>query len=504
MPVALQPNRKLSKLDLQLADDIATMHYDPLKFVLYAYPWGEPGPLVNESGPDTWQRKFLLDLGEKLRANKFDGKSPVPPIRMAVSSGHGTGKTTLWAWVVDFIMSTRPHCRGTVTANTFTQLETKTWAAIQRWTKLCITSHWFNLTGDKMFFPKHKESWFVSAQSSKEENSEAFAGQHAADSTSFYIFDEGSAIPDKIFEVAEGGLTDGEPMIFIGGNCTRSTGKLHRVCFGNERERWDHRTVDSRESKMSNKQLIADWAQDYGEGSDFFRVRVLGLPPAASESQFIDAERVSQAQQRSPIVLPDEPLVAGVDFAWGGADENVVRFRRGNDARTVPPIRIKGEFTRDPAVMIQKLEDVLMREWKVGDDKTQRVAMLFMDSAGIAGPVAARLREMGHTNLREVNFGAHSPDYKYVFYRDFMWGKMKDWLATGAIDKDAELEADLTGPGIVPDNKQRVKLEPKEAMKKRGVDSPDDADALALTFAAPVLPGSGARKTVKSPVRVWG
>jgi len=111
---------------------------------------------------------------------------------------------------------------------------------------------------------------------------------------------------------------------------------------------------------------------------------------------------------------------------------------------------------------------------------------------------------MGHTNLREINFGAHSPDYKYAYYRDFMWAKMKDWLATAAIDKSSDLEADLTGPGIIPDPKQRVKLEPKEAMKKRGLDSPDDADALALTFAAPVMPGGGARKTVKSPARVWG
>ena len=63
---------------------------------------------------------------------------------------------------------------------------------------------------------------------------------------------------------------------------------------------------------------------------------------------------------------------------------------------------------------------------------------------------------------------------------------MKEWLLSGAIDKHPELEADLTGPGIRPDNRQRVWLESKETMKKRGVDSPDDGDALALTFAAPV------------------
>ena len=112
--------------------------------------------------------------------------------------------------------------------------------------------------------------------------------------------------------------------------------------------------------------------------------------------------------------------------------------------------------------------------------------MLFLDSAGIAGPIGARLRSMGHRNVQEVNFGSDSPSDKYRYMRDYMWAQMKDWLLTGAIDSHHELEADLTGPGIRPDSKQRVWLESKETMKKRGVDSPDDGDALALTFAAPI------------------
>jgi len=200
---------------------------------------------------------------------------------------------------------------------------------------------------------------------------------------------------------------------------------------------------------------------------------------------------VNEAQKREPIVLVDEPLVAGVDFAWGGADDNVVRFRRGADARSIPPIRVKGEFTRDPGVMTNRLADVLSKSYG-----GHRVQMLFLDSAGIAGPIGRRLREMGFSNVREVNFGADSPDPKHRFYRDYMWGQMKDWLPTGAIDKHPELEADLTGPGLRPDLKQRVWLESKEDMKRRGVDSPDDGDALALTFAAPL----GVRKQqVKLP-----
>lgn len=469
--------------DAKLAILMQTYAEDPLGFVMFAYPWGEPGPLKDHTGPDTWQEAFLTELGAEVRAHKFDGVKAVSPIRRAVSSGHGIGKSVMVAWLVDWIMSTRPHCQGTITANTFTQLETKTWAAIQRWTKLCITSHWFNVTSNRMYQVDNKDSWFCAPQSSKEDNSEAFAGQHAADSTSFYVFDEDSAIPDKIHEVAEGGLTDGEPMIFCFGNPTRNSGHFFDACFGRMRSRWNPTIVDSRKSRFTNPEQIKEWAEDYGEDSDFFRVRVLGLPPSASDAQFIDSGRVLEAQRRQVVVLPDEPLVAGADLAWGGGDDNVIRFRRGLDARSIASIRIKGEFTRDPAVLTNRLADVLSREYD-----GRKVAMLFLDSAGIAGAIGARLRELGHKNVREVNFGSDSPDPKCRFMRDFMWQRMKEWLLQGAIDKHHELEADLTGPGVRPDNKQRVWLESKETMKKRGVDSPDDGDALALTFAATISP----------------
>jgi hypothetical protein len=490
-------------VDVELAEEISQFYADPLGFVKFAYPWGEPGPLERYDGPDEWQAEVLRDLGEKVRERKFDGIIPVAPIREAISSGHGIGKTTLAAWIVDWLISTRPNCKGTVTANTFQQLKTKTWAAIQKWTKLCITSHWFEVTGEQIYKKGAKESWFVAAQSCKEENSEAFAGQHAADSTSFYLFDEGSAISDVIFDVAEGGLTDGEPMIFVLGNCTRSTGKFYRVTHGSERHRWSSRTIDSRNARFTNKDQIAEWIQDYGEDSDFVRVRVRGLPPRASDAQFIDMDRVTAAQRRPVFTLPDDPLVAGVDFAWGGDDDNVVRFRRGMDARSIKPLRIKGEFTRDPSVMTNRLADIL-----TGVHNGHRIAMMFVDSAGIAGPIVARLRALGHRNVTEVNFGADSPDAKYVYYRDYMWGKLKEWLLLGAIDDAStnsgqQLEADLIGPGVVPDPRQRVKLESKERMKARGVDSPDDGDALALTFAQSVAPAIPKPTQQYVPVSQW-
>lgn len=478
MPVAA------SRFDAELDAFIADCYADPLAFVLGAYEWGKPGTaLEHHDGPDVWQRKFLEDLGAEVQARKFDGSKAVEAIRKAASKGHGVGGTALLAWIVDWIMSTRPDCQGSVTANTIKQLTTKTWPAIQVWTQRCITGHWFTVNSELMYYTARKASWFCACQSSSEENSEAFAGQHAVNSTSFYVFDEASAIPEKIFEVAEGGLTDGEPMVFMFGNPTRSQGSFHKACFGAMRHRWKPIIVDSRESRLANQATIQEWISDYGEDSDFVRVRVRGLPPSASDAQFIDSARIVAAQRRSVVVLPDEPLVAGVDFAWGGADDNVVRFRRGSDARGIQPIRIKGEFTRDPGIMTNRLADVLSKDYD-----GHKVQMLFLDSAGIAGPIGQRLRSLGHTNVMEVNFGADSPDPKYRYFRDYMWGRMKDWLASASIDASADLETDLTGPGLRPDRQQRVWLESKEDMKKRGLDSPDDGDALALTFAMTLKP----------------
>jgi hypothetical protein len=283
----------------------------------------------------------------------------VKAIRMAVSSGHGVGKSTLVAWLVLWILSTRPHARGTITANTLKQLETKTWAQIQRWVKLAINARWFTVTERSLSYRFHPDTWACSIRTCRVENSEAFAGQHAADSTSFYIFDEASGIPDQIFEVAEGGLTDGEPMIFLFANPTKNSGKFYRAVFGDERNRWNSRTIDSRQCTLTNQQQIAEWIEDYGEDSDFVRVRVRGLPPNASDLQYIDSARVAAAQKRKPDYLPNDPLIVGMDVARGGNDATEICFRRGNDARSIPPIRISGEQSRDSMRLAAKLAEVL-------------------------------------------------------------------------------------------------------------------------------------------------
>lgn len=488
-----------------MAADLGQFTHDPLKAVLYGFPWREEGDLAVEAGPRTWQKEVL----EAVRDHLSNPATRHQPFKAAVASGHGIGKSALVAWIIWWGLSTFEDCKIIVTANTKGQLDTKTQPEAAKWFRLAVNSDWFDVhvASISVKEPEHDRTWRADFNPWSEENSSAFAGAHNKGKRIIIIMDEASEIASIISaEVGRGAMTDENTEIlwFKFGNPTLNSGDFYDCTHGDQRHRWKTWIVDSRTVEGTNKNEIAEWEQDYGEDSDFFRVRVRGLPPRAASGQYIDQATIEEAQKRATRSLPDDALVAGVDFAWGGTDDNKIRFRKGYDARSIPPITIKGEFTRDPAVMTGKLADVLTKTYN-----GEQVAMLFFDSAGIAAPVEARLRSMGFRNIMVVNFGADSPDIHYAYMRDYMWGKMKEWLAHGAIDLDHGLASDLAKPVLVSDRLNRVKLEPKDVMKKRlaksGADatSPDDGDALALTFAMPVAPRAPQSQEPPPRVGVW-
>lgn len=465
--------------DLLLADELSAFYADPLGFVRFAYPWGEPGPLQAYDGPDDNQIEFLVSLGKEVRARGFDGLRPVMPILMAETSGHGTGKSAMGAWLTDWILSTRPFSMGTVTAGTYKQLEERTWAAIQFWTKLCITAHWFDIQAAGIYHKQYPDTWKVAVQSCKEENRQSFAGQHAANSTSWYLMDECSEVPDGVCETALGGMTDGEPMMFAWGQPVRNTGYFYRINFGDLAPRWNHRRVDSRTSRFTNKQLLDQWIEDYGIDSDHCKVRILGLPPSASELQFIDKARVDAAKGRQCYAMPDEPLIAGFDVSGGGKAWNVIRFRRGLDGNPADckPIRIPGEHDPDRSQRVGICAE-LLRDRRPG----HVVAAMFIDSA-FGAAIAVRLRQLGFNNVFEVNFGGSSPDQHYLNMRAYMWGKCKEWLLLGGLPKDENLCSQLSLPGYHINNSGKLVIESKADIQARGEASPDDADSFCLTWA---------------------
>lgn len=497
----------MTAADVKLGIEMRAYRHDPLGFVMDCFPWGQPGELSGATGPDANQREFLAALGTEVKARNFDGEAPVMPVRMAETSGHGTGKSALGAWIACWVLSTRPHSIGTVTAGTAAQLESRTWTAIQQWIALCVTGHWFDVQARGIYARESilgpgesPETWKLVAQTCKAENAQSFAGQHARTSTSWYLFDEASTVPDSIWKVAYGGLTDGESMFFAWGQPERNTGEFYRVCFGDLRDRWNTRTVDSRTSQFTNKALIEEWIADYGIDSDWCKVRILGLAPSASELQFIDSARVDAAKRNTGEVLADEPLIAGFDVSGGGKAWNVIRFRRGSDARSIPPIRITGEEGRDRQLLVAKAAQVLT-------DPALKLAMMFVDSA-FGSPIVERLKTMGFKNVVEVNFGGFSPNRHQANMRAYMWNAMKEWLPKGQVDpQDTRLHSDLVGPGYHLNQKSQLVIESKESMQKRNIASPDDGDALALTFAQPVAikapPPAIAQRRYVPPPTAW-
>jgi len=501
MPVA-----KLKQSECDLADFIAGCYADPLRYVMGCFPWSKD-PLIqlvkldkkyrgrfnSEYGPDRWACEYLDDLGREIRNRKFDGKKAVAPIQFSTVSGHGIGKSTLVAWLIKFILDTRPFSKGVVTATTAEQLKTKTWAELGKWHRLSLTAHWFKYNSGRgammLTHVEYPQEWRCDAQTCREENSEAFAGLHAANSTPFYIFDEASGVPDKIFDVREGGTTDGEPMVFDFGNPTRNSGRFFENCEGRFKHRYRVRRIDSRDVSITNKPRIRQWLDDYGAESDFFKVRVRGVFPATGDRQFISSQSVDDAMARPVVEDKLAPLVIGVDVARFGDNESVIYVRRGRVARSFPPRRFRG---LDTIQLTGRVIEVI-REF---DALGVRPSAIFVDEGGIGGAIVDQLRHLGYNPIG-VQFGGRRNviDSKtYRFKVDELWGRMRDAIKTNlclpdlSTEAGQELQRQLTQREYEYTLTGHLNLESKDDMKDRGVDSPDIADGLALTFTQDVAP----------------
>lgn len=481
-----------------LIDDLGSFSRDPLGFVYWAFPWGQEGTdLARASGPEPWQREILVRLR--------DGLSTEEAVRLAVTSGHGVGKSALVAWIILWAISTCPDTRGVVTANTETQLKTKTWVELATWFRRFIARDLFKQTATAIFSndPERERTWRIDMVPWSERNTEAFAGLHNKGRRILLVMDEASAIPDLIHEVAEGALTDEDTEIIwaMFGNPTRNQGRFREAFEGGRfHHRWKTLAVDSREVSFTNKVQIQSWLDDYGEDSDFARIRVKGQFPRVDSESFIPLELAREAVDRVVAPQTGSALILGVDVGRFGDDPSVIYPRRGRDAASLPPRLYHGLDTMQLAAKVAEAMN----------DYEADIAMV--DGGGVGGGVVDRLRQL-RVPVFEVQFGA-KPDgansydraVLYANKRAEIWGEMRDWLRDGSIPEFSipqftgeaiTLVDELTGPQYGHNNQEAIQLERKRDMRNRGVPSPNVADALACTFALPSfvprhrpLPGS--------------
>ena len=453
---------------------LGKLNHDPLAFVLWAFGWGK-GELANFDGPDKWQSALLEGLGDKLAAGEMTTQH-------AVASGHGAGKSSIVSWLILWAMLTAPNTRGVITANTDGQLRTKTWAELAKWHRLLKPElrAMLTYTATALYVPgENEKSWRIDAVPWSKSNPAAFAGLHNKGNRILLIFDEASEIDNIIWEVAEGAMTDSdtEIMWLVFGNPTRNSGRF-RECFGRFRHRWTSSQIDSRTARMTNKTQIDQWIADYGEDSDFVRVRVKGQFPRAGSMQLISSDTIAAAVAAQPHTMACDPVIIGVDVARFGDDQSVICVRRGRDARE------HWESHREVDTMTLAGRVATLIE-KYSPDA------VFVDETGVGGGVVDRLRQLGH-DVVGVNFGGKAiteiNGERCANKRAEIWCKMADWLKTGgAIPDDLDLISDLTGVEYGYNASNEILLEKKDDMKKRGLASPDKADALAVSFALPVL-----------------
>ncbi|MDR3436242.1 terminase [Telmatospirillum sp.] len=471
-------------IEPRLLEWLASCNKSPLRFVLGAFPWGEAkGNLAKFKGPEPWQIQIMQDVESRL-LNLNEA------IKIARASGHGIGKSALVSWLILWAFTTAPDTRGVVTANTETQLKTKTWAELGVWFNRFVARDHFQLTATAILSrdPSRERTWRIDQVPWSEKNPAAFAGLHNQGKRILLVMDEASEIPDTIWEVAEGALTDADTEIlwFAFGNPTRSLGRF-RECFNTEGhgKYWQSAQIDSRSVSFTNKDLFTRWIETYGEDSDFVRIRVKGAFPRTGEMEFISAFEVDQAMAREAESALTDPVALGCDVARYGSNESVIAFRRGRDARTTPWEFYRGINTVELAARVSSAQGT------TGADG------VFIDGGGVGGGVVDNVRALG-LHCWDVQFGGAddvggaatgNSGEVYANKRAAMWGAMRAWIrAGGVLPHDPDLRAQLIAPMYGLDAKGRIQLEKKEdIMRRLGSDrSPDRADALALTFAYPL------------------
>ena len=478
-----------AKQEEELMTDVWSLNIkdDPLNFVRYIFPWNQEGtPLADFSGPRRWQEKILRDIGNHIRKNET---MDLPEMyRLAVASGRGIGKSALVAWLILWMLSTRLGSTIIVTANTEQQLRSRTWAELGKWLTLAINGHWFVKTATSLKPQQWYEELLISdlkidtgyyyaqAQLWSEENPDAFAGVHSSAGVCL-IMDEASGIPSPIYSVSEGFFTEPTKnrFWFSFSNPRRNSGPFYDS-FHSKRSFWNTEQIDSRDVEETDKQLFQKMLEQYGEDSTVARVEVLGQFPNVDDDTVIPIELARAAVDRDVSLTASEPIVWGLDIARFGPDQSALCIRQGNTV-----FEIKTFKSMDLMQLCGAIKNIYDSATEIN-----KPSEILVDVIGLGSGVVDRLAEQG-LPVRGINV-AESPASKknYLNLRAELWFSIKDWLTRRdcRLPNDDELIAELVSPMYSYTSSGKIKIEAKEAMKKRGIKSPDKADALALTMAS--------------------
>ena len=395
--------------------------------------------------------------------------------KISVRSGHGTGKSTAASWAMLWYFLMHYPNKVVVTAPTSSQLFDALFAEMKRWINELPDAfkEVLNVKSDRVEHTAAPSEMFISARTSRAETPEALAGVHSEHV--MLIVDEASGVPEQVFEAAAGSMSGHNATTIMLSNPTRSSGTFFES-QNRLADSWWTRRWSCVDSPLVSDEFIEEMKLRYGEDSNAFRIRVLGEFPQADDDTIIPFHLVETATHRDIEGDSDLPSVWGLDVSRFGNDKTALCKRQGS---VVTEIRSWSGLD-----LMQTVGRVVAEYEALLPSKQPRE--ILVDSIGLGSGVVDRLREIG-LPVRGINVAeAPSMGGTYLNLRSELWFKTKAWFEDRAckLPKDDQLVAELTGIRYSFTSSGKMKAESKDEMRKRGLASPDLADALCLTMAS--------------------
>lgn len=395
--------------------------------------------------------------------------------RVSIRSGHGTGKSAFMAWCVLWFLACYFPCKVPCTAPTGHQLSDILWAEIATWhramkERVPELAAEFAWAAERFAMASHPQESFAVARTSRPENPEALQGFHSENL--LFVIDEASGVPEVVFQVAEGALSTDGAFVVMAANPTREEGYFydshHRM-----RDQWAALHWDGEASPLVARAYVDVMRAKYGEDSPIYQVRVKGNFVTASDA-IISLGLCEAAKMREVNRTPGAEVRWGLDVARFGDDSTALAKRAGN-VQLEPTKEWFGKDTMQ-TVGLLKVEY---------DNAREKPTAIMVDVIGIGAGVVDRGKEIGLPVVGVNVAESASADERYERLRDELWFLGREWLERRDchLADDDLLIGELTTPKYQILSNGKIKVESKREMKKRGVASPNRADAWLMTFA---------------------
>ena len=412
--------------------------------------------------PDEWQKDFLnaVATGER---------------KISIRSGHGVGKSTTASWAMLWFLLTRYPVKVVVTAPTSAQLYDALFAELKRWVKELPQpiQDLLDVKQERIELKASATEAFISARTSRAEQPEALQGVHS--DNVMLVADEASGVPEAVFEAAAGSMSGHNALTILLGNPVRSSGFFFDT-HNRLKDEWWTKRVSCIDSARVSKEYVEDMKSRYGEESNAYRIRVLGEFPKSDDDTIIPMDLLESAKHRDTRAYEDAPIVWGLDVARFGSDSSVLCKRQSNVVHTL-------ERWRNLDLM--QLTGAVVAQYEACDHKS-KPAEILVDSIGLGAGVVDRLIEL-KLPARGINV-SESPAMggTYLNLRAELWHKAKAWLEKRdcKIPNNEDLIGELATVRYTFTSNGKIKIESKDDIRRRGLKSPDMADAFVLTFAS--------------------